>query len=194
MTIRSGGSSYLKMEEDARFFAGSVPADRNFVAWNMPYYGAPNTGGLTTAGTLFLIRIRRVPATNVSNIVMNQGTAGSGLTAGQCFAALFTSAGALIASTADQAAAWAGAGPRTMALVGGPYALSAADYYVGLFYNGTTGPAFLRAGSSSGTITNIGLAAPNLDFATADTGLTTAMPSTFGAQTAFAAQYFVALS
>ena len=81
-----------------------------------------------------------------------------------------------------------------MPLSGGPYPVSAGDYYVGLWYQGTTGPAIIRSGTVSAVLTNAGLSAPNLDMASANTGVTTTAPATLGTQTASVFEWWVALS
>lgn len=164
--------------------AFGVPADHGFKAWTFPPDVGPNATALSPAGTLFLRRIRRVPAGALTGAVIFVTTAGSTLTAGQCFASVFTAAGALIGTSADQSGTWNSAGLKLMPLVGGPFTLPAiADLYVGVWYNGTTGPTLARAGLN-GPYTNANLAAPNFIAATSTTGLTTTPPDPFGAQLA----------
>lgn len=171
-----------------------VPSDRGWKAWTQPPYVLSASTALPTAGLLTLRRIRRVPATSITNIVTFLGTAGSSLTAGQCFAALFTAAGVLVGQSADQAASWASAGLKTMALAGGPYPLAAGDYYVGVWFNGTTGPAIVRHTGVSNNLSSAGQSAPNLETCSADAGVTTTAPNPFGAQTATGVEYWYALS
>lgn len=171
-----------------------APADRGFKAWTQPIYALSSQTALPTAGLLMMRRIRRVPATSVTNIVTFVNGAGSSLTSGQCFAALFTAAGALVGQTADQAVAWASVGIKTMALTGAPFALAAGDYYVGVWFNGTTGPSIVRHAAVNGGLSNAGLSAPNFETCTADTGLTTTAPPNFGAQTSAGTEYWYALS
>lgn len=160
-----------------------APADHGMDAWAYdPVLVSTQT--VSVAGTLYAQRLKRRSATSVTNVILHVGTAGSSLTAGQCFAALYTGAGVLVAVTADQSGSWNSTGVKTMALVGGPYALAAGDYYVAYFSNGTTPPSFGRVSTTGGSGgANTGLTAPNLRACSADTGLTTAMPSTMGAQT-----------
>ncbi len=194
---KSGTSSgTFAAGNDTRFAsAASIPADRGYLAWTMPPWAAA-AAAAPSAGTLSLARIYRVPAGSVTNIVMASVGAGSGLTTGQCFAALYTAAGVLVAQTADQSTAWAASGVKTMALAAGPYTVAAGDYYVGIWHNGTTGPTWTRYANSSGSVTptNVGLSAPNLAAATANTGLTTTAPGTLGTQTSFLSYWWAALS
>lgn len=195
MSIRAGNAAYTRIDSDARYFSASLPADRGYAAWNFPLQYAPGGTALGTAGTLYLSRIRRVPAQTISNIHCFVNVIGSSLTSGQCFAALFTAAGSNVAVTADQATAWASIGVKTMALAA-PYANpSVADLYVGAWFNGTTGPQLWRMATGfSGAIPNVGLSAPNLQAATADTGLTTTPPANLGTQTLLSIEYWFALS
>lgn len=171
-----------------------IPADRGLLGWTQPPVVLTGSTAMPTAGLLSLRLIRRVRAAPVTNIITYVGAAGTSLTAGQCFAALFRSNGSLVAQTADQATAWASTGMKTMALAAGPHALDAGDYYVGAWFNGTTGPAFARSGTIFGALTNVGLAAPNFEMATTDAGVTTTAPSTFGTQTASVFEWWFALS
>lgn len=171
-----------------------IPSERGYIAWTQPIYALTGGSALPTAGTLYLRRIRRVPAGAVTSIVTFVNTAGATLTAGQCFAALFTAAGTLIGQTADQATAWGSTGAKSMPLSGGPYSHGGGDLYVGAWFNGTTGPALIRSGSVTGALTNIGLSAPNLECASANTGLTTTAPATFGTQTSAVFEWWFALA
>ena len=146
------------------------------------------------AGRLELSRLRLPFPSSVTNIVMTVTTAGGTLTSGQCFAALYTGAGALVGVTATQHTAWESTGAKTMALASGPFACAAGLYYVGYWYNGTTAPTFRTAVTVTASHVNLGFSAPNLLAGTADTGLTTTAPATFGAQTSGGSAWWVGLS
>lgn len=169
-----------------------TPGDHNLKAWTQDLASMGSVNSLGAAGVLQLARLHVATATNITNIILYCATAGVTLTAGQCFAALYTAAGARVDVTADQAANWQSTGIRTMPLAGGPAAVAAGDYYVGWWSNGTTQPAFLRGVATA--LANVGLASPNLRFATADTGLTTTAPANFGAQTSASNAWWAALS
>jgi hypothetical protein len=79
-----------------------------------------------------------------------------------------------------------------MAIAGGAQSLAAGNYYIGLWFNGTTGPSLRTCNTN--TSVNAGTAAPTLLWATADSGLTTTGPNPFGAQTALGFSWWVALS
>lgn len=175
-------------------YDAQIPADRGLLAWTQPPHALAGGTAIPTAGLLYLRRVRRVPAGPVTSIVTHLTTLGVGLTAGQCFAALYTAGGTLIAQTADQATAWASAGLKVMTLTGGPYTVDAGDYYVGFWFNGTTGPAPVRSASISALLTNVGLTAPNLETASANPGVTTTAPASLGAQTSQAIEWWFALA
>lgn len=170
-----------------------VPADIGYLAWSMPANQITGTTTMATAGRLELVRVLRVPAGTITNIIIHVATAGSSLTSGQCFAALYTAAGARVGVTADQAVAWATSGRKVMALTA-PYAHTGGDLYAGWWYNGTTGPTLIRMSGTISAMINGDLSAPNLLYATADTSLTTTAPDPFGAQTGGAVAWYVALS
>jgi hypothetical protein len=174
-----------------------MATDHGYLAWSMPLYSAAAGGILPTAGTIQLTRIRRVPAGSVSNIIVYVGAGGSSLTSGQCFAALFTAAGGNVGITADQAVAWATSGPKVMPLAVAYTNPAIADLYVGMWFNGTTGPNMMRGGQGSNAAQpNMGLTNGNYVSAFANTGLTNAasVPGTLGTQTAYALHWWVALS
>ena len=156
---------------------------------------------MPTAGLLTLIRIR-VFGTVVTNIHMHCTTTATGLTSGQCLAGIFNSAGALLGAGAVTASAhgtgatgWADGGAKLLPLTVAQSVTFGAFYYVGFFANTATSlPTFSRCLNSSGAITDIGQTAPNLSVATADSGLTTAMPNNLGAMTASATAYWVGVS
>lgn len=131
-------------------------ADHNLLGWT--YDPAFAQGGSSvTSGTVYLGRLRLENDASVTNVILTVTSAGSGLTASQNFAGLYDTSGVLIATTADQSTAWQSLGAKTMALSGGPFGLTAGDYYVALLSNGATPPNFLRAQSVSSSTLNIGL-------------------------------------
>jgi hypothetical protein len=171
-------------------------ADQGLIAWNydMPATASGGTAALATAGTMYVMAVPLRAAASVTNILTEMVAGGSVLTSGQCFAALYQgAAGALLGVTADQSTPWASTGVKTMAIVGGPVAAAAGILYVALWFNGTTGPAPFKTGSSSSTV-NITLAAASSRFGTANTSITTTAPGTLGTISAASNGYWVALS
>ena len=169
------------------------PRDRGLLAENVPADLCAGTV-MSTAGRLEGAAVRLPTVASVTNLVVVVTTAGNTLTSGQCFGALYDSAGVLIGQTADQAAAWVSTGVKTMALGGGPFTLQAGIYNAVAWFNGTTGPALGRGGSGLAALANHGFSAPNLKFYVADTGKTTTAPTPLGAQTGTANAWYFALT
>lgn len=152
-----------------------MPTDQGLISWAFDP-AAIQSSQLTTAGTVFVVGLK-VPATTITNVILLVATAGSGLTAGQCFAGLYQG-GTLLAATADQATNWASVGAKTMALTS-PQAVTAGTVYVAYFSTGTTQPALFRGASTVGS--TVGMSAGAGRYGTADTGRTTSLPATLGA-------------
>jgi hypothetical protein len=169
------------------------PSDRAYLAESYDGDYTGNQTALSPAGTMHVVRVKVPAAGPCTSIAVGVQAVGSSLTAGQCFAALFYSSGILLAQSVDQTTNWGGTGQKNATLDGGPYFLHAGEYYVGLWYNGTTGPTLHRASNIVGSSINNGRAAPNFIVATANTGLTTAAPTTIGTQTSALAHWWVAL-
>lgn len=146
------------------------PGDHGFLAWSCPVEAASGTYQLATAGTIYLSRVHLPTAATITNLHVHVTTAGGTLTSGQCFAALYDVAAITKrGTTATQHTAWESVGAKTMAL-SAAYAASAGDYYVALWYNGTTAPTFARTGNNTvATLTNTGYST-KFKAATADTG------------------------
>lgn len=174
-----------------------LPKDHGLIAWSAPIDYARDVSLLNVeagAGNLRLSMIRRVPATTVTNLHISISTGGSTLTSGQCFATLYSAAGALLGVTASQHTAWQSAGVKTMALTA-PVAVPAGNYYVGLWYNGTTAPTVQRSGlGAAGGSATIGQVSGTFNAANANSGLTTTAPATLGTQSASLLHWWVALS
>ena len=152
-----------------------VPADHGWHAWT--HDPAANVNQSThTAGVLYGSRIEVRERTLAAAVVLFCTTAGSTLTAGECFVGLQDAAGDLVAESADQAAAWASTGVKTATLVGGPYQIDPGTYRVVLVANGSTPPRFAAASLFSVGV-NAGLSAAETRHGSQLTGLT-ALPAT----------------
>ena len=183
----ASGLRWARMEE-------WQPADNGYLTWSYDPI-VVSTSNAAVAGTLYVQRIHLPVAATITNVVLHIATAGVTLTANQNLALLYSAAGARLATSVDQSAAWASTGVKVCVLTA-PYAAAAGDYYVAYFANASVSlPAFGRcAMTTGGAPANAGLTAPNLRAAVADTGLTTAGPANMGAQTASGAPGWVALS
>lgn len=175
-----------------------LPTDQELITWTFDPVQATANSVVPTAGTVYICRVHCPAVFTATNVILYTITAGGTLTSGQCFAGLYTGAGVLVASTADVSSganSFAMSGSYTFALAGGPYASQpAGDYYVAFMFNGTTGPALARATNSATNLVNMGLTSPNYRFASANTGITTALPSNLSAQTATAFAWFAGIS
>lgn len=129
---------------------------------------------LLASGTVYMIRVDIAAPATFTTITIPIFTAGSGLTAGQNFAGVYTAAGTRVAVTADQSAAWATSGVKSMALTA-PYAAAAGTYYIALLANGTTPPGVLRSVSTGAVegVLNFGLTPATARWTTGPTGQTT---------------------
>jgi parallel beta-helix repeat protein len=170
------------------------PSDQGLVTWTMDVMTATANSILPAQGTLYLVRVHVPVATTARNILAAITSAGSGLRPGQCFAGVWNAAGGARAGvTADQSASWTTTGVKTMALTSAA-SLTAGDYYIGLYANGTRLPNFARGNNQiGGAFANAGMTS-NFRVATANTGLTTTPPATLGALTASNTAWWLALS
>lgn len=154
-----------------------VPADGIYLAWT--HDPALDTGTATVtaeAGIVQLTRINVRSPLTVTSIIVNVGVAGVSLTAAENFAGLINSAGTVIGVTADQSTNWASAGIVSAALTGGPYAIPAGFYWVGLLANssgGTSQPGFGKlSATSSAAAMNPGLTVATARYGQSGSGLT----------------------
>jgi len=171
-------------------------SDRGYLAENFPGYLVTNSSLIPTAGRYEMVRLKVPQAGLCTNIVLHLNTPGSGLTAGQNFAALYYAgpAQAVIAQSVDQSTNWATGGNRSCQLNGGPYYLHAGEYYAIFWWNGGTAPSVSRMASIAAGAANGNTTAPNFLYAFNAAGLTTAAPATLGTQSANGTTWWVGLS
>lgn len=152
---------------------GWSAADHSLIAWNFPNYIGGASQILSLAGTLTVWKVPMSITTNITNVVLAVGSVGVSLTSNQCYAGLWLADGTFKGLTADQSAAWVSAGVKVMPLTGGPFSNGGQHVYVGAWFNGSTSPGFVRAGSAPSGLANVGLASSaTYNYATANTGLT----------------------
>lgn len=168
------------------------PRDSGLLAW--AFDPAAATGStISTLGKLQLVKVKVTPGIPISNIHIGLATIGASLS--NAFMALYhPTTGAKLRATADLTTAWnSTVGNRTHALTSS-YTPTTEYLYVGFYSYASSGtaPTFARAANSD--LVNFGLSSGAYRFCTADTGLTTALPDPFGAQTAAAVAYWVGLS
>jgi hypothetical protein len=152
------------------------PLDFGYISWSTD---PAETSSLVTptAGVLYLARVPlRQASSLISNMHLGVGVVGSGLTAGQCFVALFNATtGARLGVSADISAALA-VGETTHAITGGATVAGPVYAYLGVLLNGTTMPQLARGGPSISGLGNAKTTASSKRFAQYGTGQT-AMPS-----------------
>lgn len=176
------------------FFAGIKPvtsawgpADQGLAAWT--FDGAPMASQgfqLATAGTGYATAFMIRQTTTISEFFALVQTAGATLTSGQCFGAVYNSAGVLLGSTADQGTNWqstglngaAAAGVALTVASGQSLTLPPGKYFAAVFYNGTTAPKFLAGtGNPVFLVANTGQTGVSARCATLFTGATTTVPT-----------------
>jgi hypothetical protein len=123
------------------------PADFGYVAWATDPAGIA-TAVTPTAGVLYLWKIPiRTAGQLISALHLGVSVVGSGLTASQCFMALFDpSTGTRLGITADLSGALGTVGETTHNLTAGATIATAGFVYAGLLLNGTTMPQLARGG------------------------------------------------
>lgn len=161
---------------------GLTPVDYGFLAANMPIGVLTGGNSLTSNGLVFVMKLRTDVPITVTNLHIFVSSAGSGLTSGQNFGALYDASKNLLAQTTDQTTPWGSTGMKTMALTSSQ-AVAAGYFYVALWSNGTTRPTIRSAANNSSAINGV-LSTANSLWATADSSITTTAPSTLGAFTA----------
>lgn len=117
-------------------------------------------------------------------------TAGSSLTSGQNFVAIFDSSGNQVAISADQTTAFGSVGLKTVSMTS-PYAAQPGGYYVAILTNGTgTVPIMVCLGAIGSSSLNFGLTTANGRALQSGTG-NTSVPSsvTFSGQNLSAMNY-----
>jgi hypothetical protein len=154
-----------------------IPADLGWQAWTNDIADC-TASTLLTGGLLYLTRVNIRAAITATGVVLNIGVAGVGLTAAQNFAGLYSSAGVLLGSSADQSAVWTTIGAYAMPFAGGPVSLPAGFYWVAAVANAaTTLPSLTRQSAlATAAVANAGFTAATARFATSGGGLT-ALPA-----------------
>jgi hypothetical protein len=152
------------------------PDDHGLIAWTQDPATLGAGDDTTTAGVLYLCKVKIVNrSTVVTNVHVTVSTQGTGLTAAQNLVGLYNSSGTLLSGSADQTTAFGSAGFKTIALTA-PQTLAVGSYYVGILTNGTTPPKFLRGTSFSASGLNANLATSAARFLTSGTAQT-ALPA-----------------
>ncbi|MGW0578607.1 hypothetical protein ACWD25_22160 [Streptomyces sp. NPDC002920] len=155
------------------------PSDQNMIAWTMNPAACTASGTTLSLGYIYFIQVILRAPTTITNLCAVIGTAGSGLTSGQCLAGLYTSGGTRVGVTADLSTTWNSSGDKTMALTS-PYSAAAGKYYVAFLVNGSTSPTFACGSTLGASFTpgNARLTSGNYRFCRSGSGQTS-LPSSF---------------
>lgn len=199
MWICTAGGTPGTWVGDAQHAQGWQPTDSGWLAQNFDP-GLISGSGTAASGTIQAIRVNVRNPMPVTNVILFQAAAGTGLTTGQNLVGLYSSTGMQIGVTADQTTNW-GSGTdvfKTMALTGGPFTVSPPYVWVmplPVEASGTT-PSWGRYQDFTSSTSNPNLATSAARWATGATGAT-ALPASFTPSsylTMAQRQYWAALS
>lgn len=158
VTTLQAADTALDARLDALESAGAFqPPDHGLVAWTADPGAIGGAGFTLVAGQVYLTRLKVMNAVTANNVIYQVTTAGTSLTAGQCFVGLYNSSGTLLASSADQAAAMASTGTKTAAIT--PQSLVAGSYYIAFLANGAATQPSVAGGAGNSALTNVSLTA-----------------------------------
>jgi hypothetical protein len=150
---------------------GWIPADNALLTAQGGDPGLVTSTAITTAGTLYLVKLPIRYAITITNLVVLVSSAASG-TSTTTFCGLYNSAGTLLSGSADVGTPLKSAGAATLPLTT-PQSLSAGTFvWAALLTNfGTTQPTLFKGGSISNNVPNLGLSAAASRWAINGTGL-----------------------
>ncbi|MFE7029440.1 hypothetical protein ACFU9Y_03955 [Streptomyces sp. NPDC057621] len=186
-------SVYLAVEDQWGNQAG--PADQGLLAWSFDPSFAANVSA-PVGGSVYLVKVFLRQAATISKVVLMTVSAGSGLTANQSYAGLYTASGTRVGVTASQSSAWTTANNTLSMALTSPYSASAGAYYVAFVSNGSVRPGFVCGTSLGATRTagNANLSAGGYRYCIAATGQTSLPTSlTIASATPDANSYWVGL-
>jgi hypothetical protein len=182
----TSGASFVDTDWTEVGRAPLGPSDHGFLEWSGDLSIGLGSTALATAGTVYTTKVRVRRPRTVTSVCVYVVTAGTGLTTGQCFGALWQQAdgesgnAVMLRQSVDQAAGFAAGGLREMTL-SSTVDVVTGYAYIGYWFNGSGGPGLARGGNTA--LVNAGLSSA-YRWATADTGKTTTAPSPLGALTA----------
>lgn len=160
------------------------PADHGLLAWAFDPALAGVAGTLSANATVYLVKLLPIAGT-ATKLYWYVTTAGATPTAGRNEVGLYSAAGTLLTATNVDSSISA-SGLKTTTITGQALAVGA-PVWVGLVFNATTPPTLARGTTmSTGSLTNVGLAAAGYRFATNGTAANTLPASITPGTNAFA--------
>lgn len=162
-----------------------LPGDHGLLAWTFdPMFISTST--VPAAVQFGAIKVDQV--CTISNVLYDITSVGATLTSNRNFIGLYSSAGSLVASTADQTTFWTSLGVKTTAFTT-PYAASVGTHYLLVISTGTTRPGFASWAANGGlTVKDIGRTTASYRSGfngTAQTALPGTMPAMTGGNNMF---------
>jgi hypothetical protein len=123
-----------------------TPGNVALKGWSFPAYLASASAGATVVpGTMYLAPVNLTAGVAISNIYFSVNTGAAAIKTGSNFAGIYSSAGSLVATTADLAAViGTNTGYITAALTGTYTPTVSGQYWVGAFFNAATTEPILR--------------------------------------------------
>jgi hypothetical protein len=168
------------------------PATFGLQGWAYPPLMSSGSVGVGT-GIVHASKIGLPPGpVTLSSLVVGVIVAGTGLTANECFGALYDNGGNLLAVTADQSATWETI-DTYLPMPLGPVTVRCPWVYGALLSNGGTPPKLLNSISGTGGA-NLGADTAHLLFLSAGSGALTTMPAQLGEATANAQSIWMGVS
>lgn len=156
--------------------ADVVTNPAGFAGWSYDVAASPSQTA-PGSGSIQYVWVKSTDTRVITKLWVGVGTAGAGLTAGQCLLGLYDTAGNRLAVSDDQAAAWTTTGAKAATIPA--TSVAAGQWYViALLAVGTTPPAFARGYSAVAGVANAGYTSAPFRFNQGATGQT-ALPATF---------------
>lgn len=176
-SLRRNGTHVARLNVNAMGPA-SLP---NLRAWNYDPLHSSSGAGFGAAGDVMMMQVPWPDADTIAGVQIYLTSGGTTLTANQCLAGIYSSGGVLLATSVDQATAWASSGLKNCALTT-PTLIPAGTganpcVYVAMFWNGSAQPSVLK-GLNNPPLANGANVASDKRFSRGATGATTALPST----------------
>ncbi|MEW1675557.1 CHAP domain-containing protein [Streptomyces noursei] len=177
LKMRTSGGTVVDLSTGGSAPANFQPSDHGLTGWTFDPACCSTTGTTLSVGCIYFVEVVLRSAATISNLCATLGAGGSGLTPGQCLAALYTASGSRVGITNDLSTVWNTAGDKTLALTSS-YGAAAGKYYIAFLVNGATSPTF-ACGSTLGNFTpgNAHLTPGNYRFCRSATGQTSLPPN-----------------